>query len=162
MRKQLYLSIIERLKEIKDMNGEPLIRHFDLWNEQVVFLEQEEAFEFPAAFIEFLPVRWKQLNDGTQEAAIQFRVHIVTDFKGSSADGSAYQKNALELFDLLDQVNANLSGMKGENFRGMFRIESSTNHNHEEVIESLETFQVNVTDKSGKRSDALPIWATSK
>lgn len=161
MRKQLYLSIIERLKEIKNMKGESLIRRFDLWNEQVIFLEQEEAFELPAAFIEFLPVRWRQLNDGTQEAAMQFRIHIVTEFKGSSADGSVYQKDALEVFDLLDQVNANLSGMKGENFRGMFRIESSTNHNHEEVIESLETFQVNVTDITGKRDIPLPSWAKS-
>lgn len=161
MRKQLYLSVIERLKEIKDMKGDSLFRHFDLWNEQVVFLEQEEAFEFPAAFIEFLPVRWNQLSDGIQEAAVQLRIHIVTDFKGPSADGSVYQKDALGLFDLMDRVNASLSGMKGENFRGMFRIESSTNHNHEEVIESIETFQVNVTDKSGKRSDPLPPWAKS-
>lgn len=159
MRKQLYLSVIGRLKEIKDMNGEPLFRHFDLWNEQVVFLEQEEAFGFPAAFIEFLPVRWNQLNDGRQEAAMQLRIHIVTDFKGSSADGSVYQQDALKLFDLMDQVNAGLSGMRGDGFRGMFRIESATNHNHEEVIESIETFQVNVTDVSGKRNEPLPPWA---
>lgn len=59
MRKQLYLSVIEKLKEIKDMKGDSQFHHFDLWNEQVVFLEQEEAFELPAAFIEFLPVRWQ-------------------------------------------------------------------------------------------------------
>ena len=159
MRKQLYLSVIEKLKEIKDMKGDSQFHHFDLWNEQVVFLEQEEAFELPAAFIEFLPVRWKQLSDGIQEAAVQLRILRVTNFKGLSADGSTYQKDALEFFDLIDQVNASLSGMKGENFRGMFRTESYTNHNHEEVIESIETFQVNVTDKSGKRDEPLPVWA---
>lgn len=159
MRKQLYLSIIENLKKIKDAKGCSRFRHFNLWNEQVVFLEQGEIFELPAAFIEFLPIRWKQTNSGIQEAAVQFRIHIVTKFEGSSADGSSYQEQSLMLFDLLEQVNGCLTGISGENFRGMFRTESYTNHNHEEVIESIEAFQVSVTDKSGKRNEPLPAWA---
>ena len=52
MRKFLYLSLMERLKQLTDETGEPVIKTFDLWNEQVSFLEQEEAFETPAVFIE--------------------------------------------------------------------------------------------------------------
>lgn len=51
MRKFLYLSLMERLKQLTDETGEPVIKTFDLWNEQVSFLEQEEAFETPAVFI---------------------------------------------------------------------------------------------------------------
>ena len=54
MRRFLYLSLIERLKQLTDRDGKPVIRTFDLWNEQISFLEQEEPFDVPAVFIEFL------------------------------------------------------------------------------------------------------------
>lgn len=66
MRKFLYLSLMERLKQLTDETGEPVIKTFDLWNEQVSFLEQEEAFETPAVFIEFRPVKW---NGGMPQQA---------------------------------------------------------------------------------------------
>ena len=34
MRRMLYLGLTEALKELRDENGQPLIRHIDLWNEQ--------------------------------------------------------------------------------------------------------------------------------
>lgn len=151
MRKQLYLAIIDRLKQIKDENGEPKIKHFDLWNEQVTFIEQEEPFDLPAVFIEFLPIQWRTANDGTQTAEVQFRLHIITPFKGAAGDGSMYQTEALELFDLLDNVNKVMFKMSGDYFRSTLRVRSDTNHNHEELIESLETYQVSVADISGRR-----------
>lgn len=54
MRRMLYLGLTEALKELRDESGQPLIRHIDLWNEQVEFIEQEEPFDTPAVFIEFL------------------------------------------------------------------------------------------------------------
>lgn len=72
MRKFLYLSLMERLKQLTDETGEPVIKTFDLWNEQVSFLEQEEAFETPAVFIEFRPVKW---NGGMpQQADVTLRL----------------------------------------------------------------------------------------
>ncbi len=53
MRRMLYLGLTEALKELRDESGQPLIRHIDLWNEQVEFIEQEEPFDTPAVFIEF-------------------------------------------------------------------------------------------------------------
>ena len=151
MRKQLYLAVIDRLKQIKDENGEPKIKHFDLWNEQVAFIEQEAPFDLPAVFIEFLPIQWRTANDGTQTADVQFRLHIVTPFRGAAGDNSMYQTEALELFDLLDVVNKTLFKMSGDCFRSTMRIRSDTNHNHEELVESLETFQVCVSDISARR-----------
>ena len=62
MRRMLYLGLTERLKELKEENGNPVIRHIDLWNEQVEFIEQEEPFDTPAVFIEFRPVQWRTLR----------------------------------------------------------------------------------------------------
>ena len=76
MRRFLYLSLIERLKQLTDRDGKPVIRTFDLWNEQISFLEQEEPFDAPAVFIEFRPVKWT--GGGTQTADVTLRLHIVT------------------------------------------------------------------------------------
>ena len=77
MRHFLYLSLIERLKQLTDPAGEPVIKTFDLWNEQVEFVEQEEVFDTPAVFIEFLPVKWTNLGGGVQRAEATIRLHIV-------------------------------------------------------------------------------------
>lgn len=150
MRKQLYLAIIERLKTIKDENEEQVFKHFDLWNEQVVFIEQEEPFDTPAVFIEFPAINWQTANDGTQTSVMQFRLHVITSFNGSARDGSTYQAEALKLFDLLDSINNALYKLSGDYFRATTRIRSDTNHNHEELVESLETFQVSVSDISAR------------
>lgn len=150
MRKQLYLAVIERLKTIVNESGEPTLKHFDLWNQNVAFIEQESIFPMPAVFIEFLPIDWKTLGGGVQSATIGFHLHIVTSTPGSAADGSTFQPDALQLFDLLDDVHCALSGFRGSHFRQLQRTSSHTNHNHEELIESIESFSVNVDDVSGQ------------
>ena len=150
MRKQLYLAIIERLKSVVNEEENPVLKHFDLWNENVAFIEQEAIFDTPAVFIEFLPIKWQSLGGGVQSATIEFRLHIVTQVKGSAADGASFQPDALELFDLLDAIHRALSGYRGQHFRQMVRASSHTNHNHEELIESIEAFTVTVDDVSGK------------
>ena len=112
MRKQLYLAVIERLKTITDALNQPIIEHFDLWNNNVEFIEQETAFNCPAVFIEPAPINWKNLSMQAQEADVIIRLHIVTRWENISADGSASQEQALELFDLLDSIIKALTGLQ--------------------------------------------------
>lgn len=91
MRRMLYLGLTELLKELKDESGQPLIRHIDLWNEQVEFIEQEEPFDTPAVFIEFRPVQWRTLGGTTQQADVPFRLHVVTTWKGSTRHSGQHQ-----------------------------------------------------------------------
>lgn len=106
MRRFLYLSLIERLKQLTDRDGKPVIRTFDLWNEQISFLEQEEPFDAPAVFIEFRPVKWT--GGGTQTADVTLRLHIVTPWKGSSREGGGFQRRRWSVFDLLDRMDRHL------------------------------------------------------
>lgn len=46
MRKELYRMLCRELKAID------LIKHIDLWNHNVEFIEQEENWERPAVFVE--------------------------------------------------------------------------------------------------------------
>lgn len=151
MRKELYLAIIERLKTITDGYGVSLIRHFDLWNENVAFIEQE-TFGMPAVFIEFPPITWASLPQRVQEATITVNLHVVTRWDSPASDGSTYQSQALEYFDLLDKINAVLHCFSGENFGSFTRTGSTTNHNHESIVDNLEVYTTHVFDNSaGKK-----------
>lgn len=149
MRKEIYLAVIERLKQITDAFGAPIIEHFDLWNQNVEFIEQETSFPMPAVFVEFEPIAWVPLQKGVQQGALTIRLHIVTEQNCTSEDGGLYQDKALDFLDLLDQINNKLSGMKADNYDTFTRVSSATNHNHEQILESIEIFQSNIRDKSG-------------
>jgi len=160
MRKQLYLDLVERLKKevysiSLDYNGKavriPKIKHFDLWNRQIEYLQKENPFKFPAIFIEFMPLQYKQLSQGVQESQATIRLHVVTEVKGSPADGKSKQASALSHLDLLDEIHYALIGW-GTTYTGSFtRIGSTPNHDHAEIIEEIESYQVTVSDTSGVR-----------
>ena len=147
MRKSIYLAVIERLKQIKDAEGNSKIKYFDLWNHNVEFIEQETAFDTPAAFVEFGTIDWTTLAGGIQQANVVVSLHIVTAYKGASSDGSVDQSEAISHFELLDEIGRVMFGLKGEGFQAFKRIRSQTNHNHEELIENIETFSTFVIDK---------------
>ena len=155
MRKKLYLAIIEKLKGLTHENGSPMIQHFDLWNQNVEFIQEESPWPRPAVFIEFTPIQWRNLQKGIQTADITFILHVVTDWNGGSADGSCYQEQSLEVFDLLDTIHGQLNRLgrqyeDNSGFRNTLRVSSATNHNHEEIREDIETYTANIIDVSGE------------
>ena len=60
MRKELYRLLCSELKAID------LIKHIDLWNHNVEFIEQEENWERPAVFVEFCPIQWNAIVPGVE------------------------------------------------------------------------------------------------
>lgn len=151
MRKLIYLSLIGRLKGLKDDAGQPEVKHFDLWNEQVEFIEQEEPFGIPAVFVEFRPVRWATLGGMVQQADVDIRLHIVTRWKGSAKDGSLFLTDALERFDLLDRIDRCLFNLQeaegGTSFCMFRRTGSSTNHDHDELVEDIADYTCKATEQ---------------
>ena len=55
MFKELYLAIVAQLKTITDTDGTPLFKHFDIWNRNVEFIEQDQPFTCPACFVDSFP-----------------------------------------------------------------------------------------------------------
>lgn len=147
MRKEIYLAIIERLKTIVDGAGTAKIKHYDLWNMNVEYIDQETVWDMPAVFVEFAPIQWKEAGNGCQQATVTIALHIATPYEGAAADGSIAQSDALGYFELLDDIHKALYGLKGSGFNALKRVSSQTNHNHEEIIESIETFSCMVIDK---------------
>lgn len=155
MRKELYKALKERFEKIyvtenryyidreneneaeqsERMEGdrERAIKHIDLWNRNVEFINQEVAWARPAVFVEFEPIRWKTIVEGIQyTAAPQIRLHIVTDW--------SEDPECLEALDFPDIIHEAIAGLEGSTFCDLTLSESHTNHNHEEIIESIEVY----------------------
>ena len=143
MREELYRKLKTRLEALcinaageyyerpdeADMDDELYLRaikHIDLWNHNVEFLEQEAPWPRPAVFIEFVPFKWHAVVPGVEyRAQPLINLHVVTDW--------AEQKNIGE-FRLLDKIHEQLAGLKGENFMEFDIDSSATNHNHEYIV----------------------------
>jgi hypothetical protein len=152
MRKKLYLDIKERLKEINNKEGEQLLKHFDLWNRQVEFIEQETPFACPALFVEFSPMSWSTLGYRVQEAVLTVRLHIVTEWYAGTADYSPTEGQALEFLDIIDLVVASLQGFATEYTNTWMRTRSITNHDHERYVDNIEEYECCLRDVSAIRS----------
>lgn len=158
MRKELYKAICERLEKLCvtpdgwHMVVEPgqeipegwerLIKHIDLWNHNVEFIEQEENWERPAVFVEFKPIQWNAIKNGVEyraEAVVD--LHVVTDWQGSASIDSPFREESLKVFDILDAIHTLLVDMSGETFAEFDLVGSSTSHNHDELLENVESYQ---------------------
>lgn len=130
MRQEIYRTIRERLAAIHG----GAIRHIDLWNRNVEFIEQETPWERPAVFVEFHPIRWNPIVAGAEyRADVEVSLHVVTEWTADPA--------GLEAFTLLDAIHRALAGLNGDNFLDFDLARSTTNHNHEELVEHVETFR---------------------
>ena len=148
MRATIYKALVEKLKAYTDAEGNQVFKHFDLWNEQVEFIEDEAPFETPAVFIEFRSINWGDTMQNVQRGTIPVRLHIVTEWKGATNDGSIYQERALKRLDLVDGLASHLYNWShnedGTNVQRVQRSTSYTNHNHGELVEDIEDYTFTV------------------
>lgn len=147
MREELYRKLTGKLTELcinatgeyylgsKEMDSdapERAIRHIDLWNHNVEFIEQEQGWERPAVFVEFQPIQWEAIVAGVEyRAQAVVNLHVVTDWTESSN---------IDQFRLLEEIHKLIAGLEGETFADLDLIGSATNHNHEEIVENIESY----------------------
>lgn len=148
MYKTLYLAIVEALKNIVNDNNEQIFKHFDIWNRNVEFLEQDQPFACPACFVEFTPIKWQSLGNKVQEAPVSIRLHIVSEWFSQTADNSPVKEQALEYLELPSQAMAVLhcKNISGINTSAWMRIGSIINHNHERYVDSVEEYVFTVRE----------------
>ncbi len=128
MREELYNKI---KSAIEAMDGTP-VRHIDLWNRNIEFIEQESAWARPAVFIEFLPIKWNAIVPGVEyRGEVQVNLHVVTDWDGGEG---------MAAWRLTDAIHEAIAGMDGDGFKELDLVASMTNHDHEEIVENIETY----------------------
>jgi hypothetical protein len=141
MRKALYQLISARLLAMEGAS----VRHIDVWNNQIAFLNEEQPFETPAVFIEFAPIAWRYQGNGVREAQVTFNLHVVTDSRVES------WRDVIEVFDLLDAIHRQLHGAHGEGIDAITSLTSTTDNLFGELMHNIEAYTCHVTDHSAKR-----------
>lgn len=169
MIKHLYLAIVAALKEVKDDNNKQYFKSFDLWNQNVEFMEEDEPFDRPAVFIEFDPINWQALGGKNQEAVATVRLHIVTDWHANTADNvaSEYRTQALAYLDAPSYVLKAMQGLVIQPTAAMrcsntwTRTQSIVNHNHERYVDSVEVYTTHIFDDSAANRNTGRILRVS-
>lgn len=151
MIKEIYLQIQTALDLIAQGNKKTFL-HIDMWNQNVDFLEQDDPFKAPAAFIEFMPIAWETHGNRVQEATITIRLHIVTQWFGQSAKHSPKQAQMLEYLNIPDLVLEQLQSLEIGNIGTLTRTGSEINHNHEKYVDSVEIYQLRVRSEAARRT----------
>ena len=128
MRKELYAAIVAKLKQ-----DVPEVGHIDLWNHNVEFIEQEEGWERPAVFVEFGVIAWEPYVGGGYRGRGVVRLHVVTDW----LEGGQHAA-----WNLSNKIRKVLTGLCGGSFNGMELVTTDTNHNHEDILESIDSYDV--------------------
>lgn len=143
MRKQVYKAICERLlTKVSD------VKHIDLWNNNIAVLTGGAVWPRPAVFVEFETIEWRQQQNRARMAEMAVRLHIVTDAISYNGSSDPKQDSALTFLDLINKVNSAMQGLCGESFAGFMLTTSATNHDHAELIESVERYITRVQDTS--------------
>lgn len=148
MIKQVYLDIQSACATILDNNNQPLIKHFDLWNQNVDFIDEDRRWNRPAIFVEFKPIRWQTAGQKVQEAVVDIHLHIVTDWYGQTQRDSPKQAQALEYLNIPDKVVGVLQNKMLTLSGCLTRTQSLINHNHERYLDSVEVYQAHIRDNS--------------
>ena len=63
-------------------------------------------------------------------------------FTGSAADGSSSRDEVLETLDWSEKIQKALSGLSGDNFHSLYLSTTKTNHDHADIIESIEVYSL--------------------
>lgn len=161
MRAQLYLDIQNKLSAIIGTDGLPVFKHFDLWNQNTKFIEEETPFQFPAIFIEFFPFTWQQRGLGLQQAEINIKIHVVTKWFANTAMYSPDQLKAIEYLDLPEKAFAALHCKGTTNTNGLMRTNSTTNHNHNTIVDNTEEYKTLITSSTAAMSSQTQVNNTS-
>jgi len=144
MIKDIYLDIESRILSLLDEEGKPIFKHTDLWNNNVMFIEQETPFETPACFIEFLPIQHEALDEGqTFEFTPMVRLHVVTQWLESTAKNVPEEKR-LKAMEYLDHFEMLFKHLLSDANNDLFTklISTTINHDHARYVDSMETYEL--------------------
>lgn len=144
MIKQLFIDIESRILALKDQENNSVIKHTDLWNNNVMFIEQETPFLTPACFIEFVPIAPENLDTGqTFQVVPQIRLHVVTEWFGGTGKNipPEAREKALQYLDVSDSLWPHLlSDQNSDLFIKLIGI--LPNHDHEKYVDSIQTYEL--------------------
>lgn len=128
-----YYILPEDADAVDDGLHERAVKTVDLWNHNVEFIEQEVPWQCPAVFVEYGDLEWREWLSGEEyRAPATINLHVVTEWDPECGIGQ---------FRLLDKIHETVMGLSGDKFVELDIQSSQTNHNHEQLVENIETYK---------------------
>ncbi len=122
--------------------------HVRLWNNQMQLSEegQQIPFQFPACFIDFPTIEWKQLpKDVQQSEGLLVRIYIAFE-----SFATFENEEDLAVFDLRQEVYLALQQFKPTKGSKLLRIAEQTDTRHSNVYLWVMDFVTNFQDSVGQ------------
>lgn len=143
MLKNLFLAIAARLQEaVSD------IQFIDLWNANIEYISGSAVWPTPAVFVEFDPIEWHQQGRLGRMADVGVRLHIVTrEVKHNGVTDDRINTDLLRL-DLASDINVAMQTLHGEGFTTPMLTNTTTNHNHTELVEDVQRYVTRLQDNA--------------
>lgn len=128
----------------------PELKTLRLWNNQVSNENIENAFNYPAVFIEFADLEYSNENAGLQTITGLLRVHIVQE--------EYRTENELNL-DFIDKIAAALNGYQTDTIvKPLIRVSEVQDTNHNNLIIWEQDYDFKANDcTSSKYNGAIEI-----
>jgi hypothetical protein len=127
----------------------PAIKTLRLFNSQFDKEEVEDAFEYPAVFVQFLNLNWIAKPQGLQEADAVIRLHV---------GFHSLKTEEREIFKLIEDIHKALQNLStAQLFGDMNRVNEEQDIDHGNVIVWLADYSTLLTDISGYRSKDLVL-----
>lgn len=145
MRKAIFNAVAQAVADV------PGVEFVDLWNDDGSYFTGGWVYPLPAVFVEFESIEWQQQGMGARRGSLLLRLHLFTRAVPTHGHTDPRIPEALEVFDLLDRINAAMQGLRGDNFSGFMLKTSATNHAHAEIWENVERYVCGVQDISAMR-----------
>lgn len=123
---KLYAALVENDCDIKQVA---------MWNQNIDFLEQDDSYELPAVFVEFMPITWQPHKEKDfLRGGGSVRLHVITPWQSFGDDVATFTvcQQLMFAIDRMDDTDCD--------FRLSIPQETHTNHNHAEVMETIEVF----------------------
>lgn len=120
-----------------------------LFNNQFDNEDVEDAFEYPAVFIQFVSIPWIAKTQGLQEADSVIRLHI---------GFHSLRTEEREIFELIEQIHKVLQNYStADLFGDLNRVNEEQDVDHGNVIVWLADYATLITDTSGFRTKGLVL-----
>ena len=104
------------------------VKHVDLWNRNVEYMDEDAAWARPAVFVEFGHITWTcTKEDSFYRGYGTVRLHIVTDWQNGGQAGA---------WEVVDAVRRCVNDLN----LPMACSGSDVNHDHEEILETIEEY----------------------
>ena len=147
MRKEILEEIRHALSQLMGCDEQPLVRHVDLWNRNVEFIEEEDNWERPAVFVEFGTIEWMHDRPSrgkrvSMRCTSEVLLHVVTDWHGGRCEDCLPDSVTLSR-----EISQAVTGLCGEHFCDFVPQKEMSNHDHGELLEEILVFSYRGRDE---------------